>query len=342
MTFVDQVTILIQSGDGGDGCVSFRREKFVPHGGPDGGDGGDGGDVVFRADARLGTLLDLRYRQHYEAEHGARGQGKNRSGRRGEDAEGAVPPGTLLRRAETGEVVADLVEHEQRAILLRGGRGGRGNARFATPTYQAPDRAEQGRPGEEMCLELELKLIADVGLVGAPNAGKSTLLSRLSAARPKIADYPFTTLTPHLGIVRSGEAGSFVMADIPGLIEGAHAGRGLGFRFLRHVERTRVLLFTVESLSESPQQTFQSLREELRLFNPALLDKPALGALTQADLIPPADRPANPFGVPFLTISSATGEGLDELVRQLGELVRESRVVQLNDPTATERPSSFF
>ena len=342
MTFVDQVTILIRSGDGGDGCVSFRREKFVPHGGPNGGDGGDGGDVIFRADGRLGTLLDLRYRQHYEAEHGARGQGKNRSGRRGEDAEVAVPPGTLLRDADAGEIVADLVEHGQRVVVLRGGRGGRGNARFATPTHQAPDRAEQGRPGAEMRLDLELKLIADVGLVGAPNAGKSTLLSRLSAARPKIADYPFTTLTPHLGIVRSGESDSFVMADIPGLIEGAHAGRGLGFRFLRHVERTRVLLFMVESLSESPQKALQALREELRLFNPALLDKPALVALTKADLIPAADRPANPFGVPFQTLSSATGEGLDELVRQLGEMVRYSRGVQLNDPATTKHPLPRF
>lgn len=327
MTFIDQVTISIQSGDGGGGCVSFRREKYVPHGGPDGGDGGDGGDVIFRADARLGTLLDLRYRQRYRAGRGERGRGKNRTGRRGDDVEIAVPPGTLVRDAETGRVVVDLVADGQREVALRGGRGGRGNARFATPTHQAPDRAEPGQPGSEQRLDLELKLIADVGLVGAPNAGKSTLLSRLSAARPKVADYPFTTLTPHLGIVRSGDFNSFVMADIPGLIEGAHAGRGLGFRFLRHVERTRALLFMVESLSESPGQALHALREELRLFNPALLEKPALVALTKVDLFPAMERPANPFGdgVSFLPISSATGEGLEELVRQLGEMVGQGR-----------------
>ncbi len=327
MTFVDQVAISVQSGDGGDGCASFRREKYVPHGGPDGGDGGDGGDVIFQADARLGTLLDLRYRQRYRAGRGERGRGKGRTGRRGDDVEVRVPPGTLVRDAETGRVVVDLVADGHREVVLRGGRGGRGNARFATPTHQAPDRAEPGQPGSGMRLDLELKLIADVGLVGAPNAGKSTLLSRLSAARPKIADYPFTTLTPHLGIVRSGDFDSFVMADIPGLIEGAHTGRGLGFRFLRHVERTRALLFMVESLSESPGQALHGLREELRLFNPALLEKPALVALTKVDLVPAAERPADPFGdgVPFLPISSATGEGLEELVRQLGELVRKDR-----------------
>lgn len=328
MTFVDQVTILARSGDGGDGCVSFRREKFVPFGGPDGGDGGDGGDVAFRSDGRLGTLLDLRYRQRYFAERGERGHGKNQTGKRGQDIEVAVPPGTLLRRSDDGEVVADLVEHGQRVVLLPGGKGGRGNARFATPTHQAPDRAEPGRPGLELKLELELKLIADVGLVGAPNAGKSTLLSRLSAARPKIADYPFTTLTPHLGIVRSGDHDSFVMADIPGLIEGAHAGKGLGFRFLRHVERTRVLLFMVESLVEDSAKSLRGLREELRLFNPSLLDKPALVALTKADLVPASERPTAPFGegCPFLTLSSATGEGLEELVRRLGEVVRQDRI----------------
>lgn len=332
MTFVDQVTISIQSGDGGGGCVSFRREKFVPHGGPDGGDGGDGGDVIFRADARLGTLLDLRYHQRYNAGRGERGRGKNQTGKRGDDVEIAVPPGTFVRDAETGRVVIDLVSNGQREAILKGGRGGRGNARFATPTHQAPDRADPGQPGAELRLDLELKLIADVGLVGAPNAGKSTLLSRLSAARPKVADYPFTTLTPHLGIVRSGDFNSFVMADIPGLIEGAHVGKGLGFRFLRHVERTRVLLFMVESLSESPGQALHTLREELRLFNPALLEKPALVALTKVDLIPAAERPVNPFGdgVPFLSISSATGEGLEELVRQLGERVGQSRLQNLS------------
>ena len=328
MTFVDQVSIRIQSGDGGPGCVSFRREKYVPHGGPNGGDGGNGGDVVIKVDSRLGTLLDLRYRQHYQAGHGGRGRGKNQTGPRGNDIDISVPPGTLVRDAETRKILVDLVSDGQQEILLHGGRRGKGNARFSTSKNQTPDWAEPGKPGSEINLNLELKLIADVGLVGPPNVGKSTLLSRLSAARPKIADYPFTTLRPNLGIVRSGATGSFVLADIPGLIEMAHEGRGLGFRFLRHIERTRALLFMIDALNEDPRNALETLRKELRLFNPNLLNKPSLVAITKIDLFPDADLPENIFSekIPYLPISSVTGEGLEELRNRLGEIVRRDAV----------------
>ena len=327
--FIDLTKIYARSGNGGNGCKSFRREKYVPHGGPDGGDGGDGGDVVFIADPRLATLLDYRYRQHLRAGHGASGSGQKRAGRRGDDAEIPVPVGTLVKDAETGELLADLTDPGQRVVLLKGGRGGRGNARFATPTNRTPEYAQPGRAGGERHLELELKLIADVGLVGHPNAGKSTLLSRISAARPKIADYPFTTLQPNLGIVKCGDYDSFVMADIPGLIEGAHAGKGLGFQFLRHIERTRVLLFMVDVTSPNPQRDLEILKGELDLFSPKLREKPAMLIATKLDLLPPERRGASFFeGQTDLGISSVTGRGLDALVQKLRHSVRNATIAE--------------
>ena len=322
--FVDLTRIYARSGNGGNGCKSFRREKHVPRGGPDGGDGGNGGDVVFISDPGLSTLLDYRYRQHLSAGHGEHGSGKKKAGRRGEDAEIPVPVGTLIKDTETGEILADLTEPGQRIVLIEGGRGGRGNARFATATNRAPEYVQPGEAGRERQLELELKLIADVGLVGHPNAGKSTLLSRVSAAQPKIADYPFTTLQPNLGIVKCGDYDSFVMADIPGLIEGAHRGKGLGFQFLRHIERTRVLLFMVDVASPNPECDLAVLKEELDRFSPKLREKPAMLIATKLDLLPPEQR-KGPFfqGQTDMGISSVTGQGLDALIQKLRDLIRQ-------------------
>ncbi len=322
--FVDLTRIYARSGNGGNGCKSFRREKHVPRGGPDGGDGGNGGDVVFISDPGLSTLLDYRYRQHLSAGHGEHGSGQKKAGRRGEDAEIPVPVGTLIKDTETGEILADLTEPGQRIVLIEGGRGGRGNARFATATNRAPEYVQPGEAGRERQLELELKLIADVGLVGHPNAGKSTLLSRVSAAQPKIADYPFTTLQPNLGIVKCGDYDSFVMADIPGLIEGAHRGKGLGFQFLRHIERTRVLLFMVDVASPNPECDLAVLKEELDRFSPKLREKPAMLIATKLDLLPPEQR-KGPFfqGQTDMGISSVTGQGLDALIQKLRDLIRQ-------------------
>ena len=333
--FIDEATITLKSGDGGDGCMSFRREKFAPRGGPDGGDGGDGGRVRLQADANLATLVDFRYKPRIEAGRGGHGRGKGLTGAQGADAVVRLPPGTVVRDPE-GRVIADLVEPGQEIVLLKGGRGGRGNARFARPTNQAPRRADPGRPGREQEVRLELKLLADAGLVGFPNAGKSTLLSRLSAAHPKIADYPFTTLQPNLGIVRFGDYDSFVLADLPGLIEGAHDGRGLGIRFLRHVERTGVLLFTIDAAGESPEAAFGSLREELRRYEASLLDKPFAIAYTKADLLGPAAeefQPPIPTEAPSFLVSSVSGRGLQELVSWLGAQVSRAR----SSRTAAER-----
>ncbi len=325
--FIDEVKIHVKAGDGGNGCVSFRREKFVPRGGPDGGDGGNGGNIIFRVDRNLRTLLDFHYRQHFRAQRGAHGKGKQMAGKGGKDLIIRVPPGTAVKDTQTGEVLADLVEDGQSQILALGGKGGRGNARFATSTRQAPGWAEKGTEGKEKTLHLELKLIADVGLVGLPNVGKSTLLSKLSAAHPKIADYPFTTLEPTLGIVPVGKFDSFVMADIPGLIEGAHQGRGLGLRFLRHIERTKILLFLIDSTSEQPEEDLHSLRKELGLFHSTLPQKPSLVALTKIDLLPRNSGPSpvnNEQEAEELAISSVTGEGVEELKLTLAQMLTEA------------------
>lgn len=323
--FIDQAKLTVRSGDGGNGCKSFRREKFVPRGGPDGGDGGDGGDVVFLSDAGINTLINYRFHRHIRAEHGKPGAGKKCKGRRGASAMVRVPAGTVIRDADTGETLADLAGRDERIVVVSGGRGGRGNARFATPTNRAPETAFPGESGQEKRLDLELKLIADVGLVGYPNAGKSTLLSRISAAQPKIADYPFTTLQPHLGIVSYNDFDSFVIADIPGLIEGAHLGRGLGHRFLRHIERTRILLFLLDSSSSDPERDLDILRNELHHFSPGLLNKPSLTAFTKIDILAPEDRTRKRLSDRYLYFSSVSGEGIPELVQQLGRLVDRNR-----------------
>jgi len=323
--FLDEVHMFVTAGDGGRGCVSFRREKFVPRGGPDGGDGGRGGSVVLRASRHVSTLAHLYNRHHVKAPRGEHGRGSNESGASGADVVVEVPCGTVVRDLHSGEVLADLVREGEECVAVRGGRGGRGNQHFATPTRQAPRFAEPGEKGEARHIALELKLIADVGLVGLPNAGKSTLLSRISAARPRIADYPFTTLTPHLGVVsRDGGRRSLVVADIPGLIEGAHEGAGLGHRFLRHIERCRVLLHLVDLASGEPvRQQVRVLRGELGSYNPALLERPyllvgtKLDAAPRATALPELGALARETGVGWAAISAVTGEGLEELVQRM-------------------------
>jgi len=326
MQFVDEVTIRVKGGDGGNGCVAFRREAHVPRGGPSGGDGGDGGDVILEADPNLTTLLDLRYQREYRAKRGQHGQGHDRNGRNADHRLVPVPCGTVVLDLGSGDLLADLTGPGQRFIAARGGRGGRGNRRFTSSTNRAPRRADPGEAGEERELRLELKLLADVGLVGLPNVGKSTLISRVSAARPRIADYPFTTLIPNLGLVRLGDERSMVMADIPGLIEGAHLGVGLGHRFLRHVERTRVLVFLVDdrhTLADepgTPLEDLEVLRKELRAFNPELACRPQVVALNKLDLLEPARVQAiqqeleQPGESAALPISAATGDGLGALL----------------------------
>ena len=327
--FVDHAKITVQSGDGGNGCKSFRREKFVPLGGPDGGDGGDGGDVTFIVDNRLATLLDYRYHRQIKAGRGGHGTSKKCRGKRGDDVEIKVPPGTVVRDCETGDTLADLTDDGSRYVLLKGGRGGRGNHRSATPTNQAPDYAQPGEEGKELQLELELKIIADIGLVGLPNAGKSTLLSRISAAHPKVSDYPFTTLQPNLGIVSLGDYDTFVVADIPGLIEGAHKGKGLGIQFLRHIERTRALLFLVDVSSPDPEDDLETLRSELSHYSEDLLKKPILVAASKTDILPQEVRErADLSGKADLSISAVSGDGLQTLIQRLGELVLMSRTTE--------------
>ncbi|NPA49137.1 MAG: GTPase ObgE [Thermodesulfobacteria bacterium] len=330
--FMDQAKIYVKAGDGGSGCVSFRREKYVPRGGPDGGDGGKGGDVVFVASSQLHTLYDFHHQTHFRAENGRPGMGKKMKGRDGRDLVLRVPVGTVVRDAETGEILYDFTEEGERFVVARGGRGGRGNARFATPTRQAPRFAEPGEPGEERWVVLELKLVADVGLVGPPNAGKSTLLSRITAARPKIADYPFTTLTPNLGVVKLSDERTFVVADIPGLIEGAHKGVGLGLDFLRHIERTRVLLYVLDaSRGEECLKDFELIRRELAHYHPALLEKPSAVALNKIDLVADREKLAllrsyfEEKGFPVYLISAVTGEGIKELLEGLWRLLQKAR-----------------
>ncbi|MBN1464122.1 GTPase ObgE [candidate division KSB1 bacterium] len=317
--FIDYAIITVKAGDGGDGCVAFRREKYVPKGGPSGGDGGKGGDIVLLADEHIHTLLDFRYTRRYKAKRGQHGQGSNKTGRSAEDVVIKMPVGTIIKNRKTGQIV-DLIAHGQRHVIARGGKGGRGNAHFVTPTHQAPREWEPGRPGEEMEISLELKLLADVGLVGLPNAGKSTLLSRISAAKPKIADYPFTTLVPNLGIVRIDEYKSFVMADIPGLIEGAHAGKGLGHQFLRHIERTKILLILLDITSENIDDDYRSLINELQSFSAMLVQKKQLIVYTKGDLVP--DQPTYLQGRRTLRdgeilISAVRGDNLQKLLSMI-------------------------
>lgn len=328
--FVDQARIFVKGGDGGNGTVAFRREKYVPQGGPSGGDGGRGANVVFQADEGLRTLMDFRYRRHYKGERGEHGKGKNMHGASASDLVIKVPVGTVIKDAETGAVLADMVENGQTFVGAKGGRGGRGNARFATSTHRAPAFAEKGEPGEERWLILELKLLADVGLVGFPNAGKSTFISRVSAARPKIADYPFTTLVPNLGVVEVAPGESFVMADIPGLISGAHRGAGLGHEFLRHIERTRVLVFILDCSGfegRDPVEDYETLLEELRLYRSDLMERPRIIAANKVD-VPGAMENVSSLrervkDIPVFPISALTGEGVDQLVNKVYQTISQ-------------------
>lgn len=328
MTFVDRAKIRVKAGHGGSGCVSFRREKFVPKGGPDGGDGGAGGSVILIGDPNLSTLLDFKYRPSFQAQRGEHGKGSNKFGKSGADFQIKVPLGTVIKDADTGEVIADITEEETPIVVAKGGRGGRGNARFVSATNQAPRDWEPGEHGEEKTLLLELKLIADVGLVGFPNAGKSTLISKLSAAKPKIADYPFTTLQPNLGIVRYRDEGSFVIADIPGIIEGAHSGKGLGLEFLRHIERTKVLVYLIDCCGEDPISDYETLLQELREHNPNLLERPQIVVLTKIDLQPEEtfDTFEKKVSRTIFKISSVTGEGLTQLKDAIWQSLREPQV----------------
>ena len=323
MKFVDEVRIHVSAGDGGNGCASFRRERFIPKGGPDGGDGGKGGDVILQADAQLLTLLDFSYPQEFRAPKGTHGKGKNQTGRNGEDRTLRVPVGTVVREDQTGEVLQDLIHDGQQYVAAVGGRGGRGNTRFATATRQAPRRAQKGEPGQERWLRLELKLLADVGLLGFPNTGKSTLLARISSAKPKIGDYPFTTLSPNLGVVIREGHRPFVVADIPGLIEGASRGAGLGLTFLRHVERTKLLVHLLDVSGAEPRdplKDFNTLNAELSAYHASLGKKPQIVALNKIDLPEVRSRASQVrerlqrMGHRLVLISGRTGEGIDELM----------------------------
>lgn len=326
--FIDQATIYVKAGYGGNGIISFRREKYIPKGGPDGGNGGNGGSIILRADRQLTTLMDFRYKHKYYAESGEHGMGANKTGKTGKDTILRVPAGTVIKDADTDELIADLVNDGDEIIIVKGGRGGKGNAKFATSTDQAPRRATKGTEGEEKNIQLELKLLADVGLVGFPNAGKSTLISRISAAKPKIADYPFTTLIPNLGIVRYSEEKSFVVADMPGLIEGAHTGKGLGIEFLRHIERTRVLVFMIECIADDPKAQYKTLANELKSFNETMLKKPQIIAITKMDLVDDAIKKSLkklkfPKSIPLIHISAVTGEGLKALIDSMWKKLKQ-------------------
>ncbi len=339
MKFVDTAQIHIKAGDGGHGVISFRREKYVPKGGPDGGNGGRGGSIVMRANRHLATLLDFQYRTSYNARNGENGAGSTRTGRSGEDLPIEVPEGTIVRDVASGTILADMTEHGEECVIARGGKGGRGNATFATSTDQAPRKAEPGEPGEEHEIELELKLLADVGLVGLPNAGKSTLISVISAARPKIADYPFTTLVPNLGIVRVAEGRSFVVADIPGLIEGAHQGKGLGLQFLRHIQRTKVLVFLIEGSRGMIKEDFEVLINELKSFDVELPQKRSIVAVTKIDILDAPTlkklRSVKLGRREMHFISAVSGAGVRNLVESMEKSLRKP--VRAARPAKSER-----
>lgn len=329
--FVDQVSVYVKAGDGGNGIVAYRREKYVPLGGPAGGDGGDGADIIFKVDEGLNTLMDFRYNRHYKGNRGDNGMGKTQHGRNAAPLIVSVPPGTTVKDEETGEVIADLVSHEQQAIIVNGGRGGRGNTRFASPRNPAPDMAENGEPGQERNIQVELKLIADVGLVGFPSVGKSTFLSVVSAAKPKIADYHFTTLAPNLGVVDTGDQRSFVMADLPGLIEGAHEGIGLGHQFLRHVERTRVIVHVIDMAStegRDPYDDYLKINQELKEYDPKLMERPQIIAANKMDM-PGAEKNLEKFkaqlhhDVSVYSISALTKEGLRDILFAVADTLEE-------------------
>jgi GTP-binding protein len=328
--FIDEARILVKAGDGGNGCLAFRREKFVPRGGPSGGDGGRGGDVVLVSTEHQNTLLQFRFNPEHKAERGRHGEGSNRTGAEGGSLDVQVPVGTVVYDESTGERLYDFTQPGERFTVARGGKGGKGNARFATSTHQAPTEHEPGRPGDEKRLRLELKLLADVGLVGFPNAGKSTLIARISAARPKIADYPFTTLEPNLGVVQFDDFRSFVVADIPGLIEGAHLGHGLGIQFLRHIERTRLLAHLVDvsdSSGRDPVHDFETVMQELASFSDDLVRKPMIIVATKMDVAQDPERMARlrklaaERGLPCFEISSVTGQGIEALKFAMAERV---------------------
>ncbi|SDM98913.1 GTPase ObgE [Sediminibacillus halophilus] len=350
--FVDQVKVYVKAGDGGNGLVAFRREKYVPMGGPAGGDGGNGGDIVFEVDEGLNTLMDFRYQKHFKAKRGENGMSKGQHGKNSEPLVLAVPPGTTVRDDDTGQVIADLVEHKQRAVIAQGGRGGRGNIRFATARNPAPELAENGEPGRERYIQIELKLIADVGLVGFPSVGKSTLLSVVSAAKPKIADYHFTTLSPNLGVVETTDQRSFVMADLPGLIEGAHEGVGLGHQFLRHVERTRVIIHVIDmaaSEGRDPYEDYVAINKELKEYDMALENRPQIIVANKMDM-PGAEENLKKFrskltdDYPVYPISTVTRDGVRELLFAVADLLdtipkestpieeKEERVVYKYEP----------
>ncbi|UCH20569.1 MAG: GTPase ObgE [Deltaproteobacteria bacterium] len=328
MKFIDEAIITVQSGDGGSGCVSFRREKFVPRGGPDGGDGGKGGDVVFKATSRRRTLYQFQFRNQFKAKNGAPGEGKQKTGRNGQNLIIEIPPGTVVRDAHTGLILKDFNKPGETCILAKGGRGGQGNSRFKTSTNRAPRFAQPGETGQTLKLKLELKLLADTGIIGLPNAGKSTLISVLSSVKPKIADYPFTTLTPNLGVIQREGSEPIVLADIPGLIEGAHNGVGLGIKFLRHIERTRILLHLVDAstiIADNPLSGFSTVNHELEMYSKALSRKPQIVVLTKMDL-PGTEEAADKFESAakqrnILRISAATGVGIEELKAQIIKLL---------------------
>ena len=327
--FLDKAKIFIKAGDGGNGMVSFRREKYVPEGGPSGGDGGRGGDLIFEVDANLSTLMDFKYKKHHRANRGVNGLSRDMHGANSEDLVLRVPPGTIIRDAETNEIIADLVDPGQKEIIAKGGRGGRGNARFATPAQRAPKFAENGEPGEEKWVILELKIIADVGLAGFPNVGKSSILSKVTAAAPKVAGYHFTTLTPNLGVVDLGDGRGFVLADIPGLIEGAHEGTGLGHEFLRHIERTRLLIHVVDisgSEGRDPIDDFYKINKELEIYNKSLAGRPMIVAANKIDILESRevieDFKNKLKDYKVFPISAATGEGLKELMNYVFQMLQ--------------------